>query len=1076
MSNHDYSENALVEQTAEQQFAALGWDVVRETWGPDKQSSLGRETRRDVVLRPRLRAALVRLNPALPGEAITQAVDELTRERAALSSVLANREVWNLLRDGVPVQVRDAHGEQRSVVVRVIDWQQPQANDYCYVSQLRIKGDLYERRPDGVGFVNGLPLVLAEYKAVGVELREAYDHNLSDYRDTIPHLFPYNALVILSNGIRSRVGSLSAGWEHFSEWKRVEREDEQVNTSIETLLRGTCAPQRLLDLVQNFTLFVSAGSRPMKLVARNHQYLGVNNAIAALQRLDEERRRLGVFWHTQGSGKSYSMVFFSQKVLRTVPGNWTFVIITDRQELDRQIYQTFADADAITEPETAVRADSGVHLRQLLRENHRNLFTLIQKFNTNTPGVSGAPGAQGTGDEPFPVLSERSDIIVMTDEAHRSQYATLAANMRRALPNAAFIGFTGTPLMVGDGGEKTRDVFGDYVSVYNFRDSVEDHATVPLFYENRIPELQIVNDDLDADMQRLIDDAALDPDQEERLEREFRRQYQLITRDERLETIAADIVKHYVGQLQGGDPGKALVVSLDKATAVRMYDNVQRHWTAQLDALRAAVRMAAQEEGERTNLQRVLTFMEATDMAVVVSSGQNEIQLFRDKGLDILTHRKRMEQEPLADRFKDPEDPLRIVFVCAMWITGFDVQSLRTVYLDKPMRNHTLMQTIARANRVYPGKPNGLIVDYIGVFRDLQAALAIYGSASGGGVGEGDTPVRDKAALVEALQAQVAEMQTFCRQHQIDLAGIIASSGQVRLQRLSQALDTLLARDDTRRNFVHIARGVLAAERAVLPDAAAETFRPQVAALTRLIQMVQAEVGKPDISGVLDDIDDLLDASIAAEEYVIRDGVGGYNAGVVDLSRINFDALQRLIDNGTPHTAAFKLRRALEERIEAMVSRNPTRMDYLDAFRKMVDDYNASSQNVQLFFEQLLEFSRTLDADEQRLISQGLDEEVGAIFDLLTRPDPGLSAEEEATIRGVARTLLERLKQEQLVLDWRRKQQSRAGVRVTIELELDQGLPTIYSNEDFQGRCSAVYQHVFEAYENARVSRFGTAA
>lgn len=1062
--HNDYSENTLVEQTAEQQFAALGWEVVRETWDPGKQSSLGRDSRRGMVLRTRLHAALTRLNPTLPSEAFTQAIDELTRERAAQSPVQANREVWELLRDGVPVQVRDARGEQRSVVVRVIDWQQPEANDFCYVSQLRIRGDLYERRPDGVGFVNGLPLVLAEYKAVGVELRHAYDDNLSDYRDTIPQIFPYNALIILSNGIRSRVGSLSARWEHFAEWKRVEREDEQVNTSIETLLRGTCAPQRLLDLVQNFTLFVSAGSRPVKLVARNHQYLGVNNAVAALQRQEdgEERRRLGVFWHTQGSGKSYSMVFFSQKVLRTVPGNWTFLLVTDRDELDQQIYQTFADAGAVTEPEQAVHAQSGAHLRQLLRENHRNLFTLIQKFTM--PGDA--------GDAPFPVLSERSDIIVMTDEAHRSQYATLASNMRRALPNAAFIGFTGTPLMAGE--EKTREVFGDYVSVYNFRDSVEDHATVPLFYENRIPELQIVNDDLDADMQRLIDDATLDADQEERLEREFRRQYHLITRDERLETIAADIVQHYVGQLQGGDPGKALVVSLDKATAVRMFDKVQRHWTAQLDALREAVRTARQEQ--RANLQRVLTFMEATDMAVVVSPGQNEIQHFRDKGLDILTHRRRMEQEPLAKHFKDPEHPLRIVFVCAMWITGFDVQSLRTVYLDKPMRNHTLMQTIARANRVYPGKPNGLIVDYIGVFRDLQAALAIYGSATGGSVGDGDTPVRDKAALVEALQAQVGEMQTFCRQHQIDLDGIIVSSGPVRLQRMSQALDTLLIRDDTRRNFVHIARGVLAAHRAVLPDAAADAFRPQVAALTRLIAMVQAEVGTPDIGGVLGDIDDLLDASIAAEEYVIREGGDGYNAGVVDLSRINFDALQRLIDSGSPHTAAFKLRRALEERIEEMVSRNPTRMDYLDVFRKLVDEYNASSQNVQLFFEQLLEFSQQLDADEQRLIAQGLDEEVGAIFDLLTRPNPGLSADEEASVRAVARRLLERLKQEKLVLDWRRKQQSRAGVRDTIEVVLDGGLPPIYTKADFDGRCAAVYQHVFEAYENARFSRFGTAA
>ncbi|MEX1157751.1 MAG: DEAD/DEAH box helicase family protein, partial [Thermomicrobiales bacterium] len=363
--------------------------------------------------------------------------------------------------------------------------------------------------------------------------------------------------------------------------------------------------------------------------------------------------RLGVFWHTQGSGKSFSMVFFSQKVLRTLPGNWTFLIVTDRDDLDQQIYNNFADAGAVTEPEDAVHATSGAHLKQLLSENHRNLFTLIQKFH--------APPGQT-----YPLISERDDIIVMTDEAHRSQYDIFAMNMRRALPNAAFIGFTGTPLIAGE--EKTREVFGDYVSVYNFRDSVEDNATVPLYYENRIPELQITNEQLDEDMRQLIDEAGLDEDQLDRLEREFRREYHLITRDERLETIAADIVAHYTGRLAGGDPGKAMVVTIDKATAVKMYDKVQKHWIARLGELREQTRFATPEA--RDDLTRTIAFMESTDMAVVVSAAQNEVQDFRDKGLDIAPHRRRMLQEKLADKFKDADDPFRIVFVCAMWITG----------------------------------------------------------------------------------------------------------------------------------------------------------------------------------------------------------------------------------------------------------------------------------------------------------------------------------------------------------------------------------------------------------------------
>ena len=421
-------------------------------------------------------------------------------------------------------------------------------------------GALYTRRPDLVGFVNGLPIVVIELKKPGVPAQQAFDDNLTCYKSDVPQLFWFNGLTIASNGTESRVGSLTADWERFFEWKRIEREDEPRRVSLEVMLRGTCEPSRLLDLLENFTLFSEHKAGLVKVLGQNHQFLGVNNAITAtLVARKQGHGRAGVFWQTQGSGKSLAMVFFAQKILRKVPGNWTFVVVTDRVELDDQIAKTFKACGAVSEAESDLcHAQSGAQLRQLLGENHRYVFTLIHKFQTPE------------------LLCDRSDVIVLTDESHRSQYDTLALNMRTALPRALFLAFTGTPLIVGE--ERTREVFGEYVSIYDFQQSVEDGATVPLFYENRTPELRLENPNLNDDIYHLIEAAELDEEQEIRLERELGRQYQLITRDDRLETVAKDIVQHFLGR---GFQGKAMVISIDKATALRMHDKVRTHWQAE---------------------------------------------------------------------------------------------------------------------------------------------------------------------------------------------------------------------------------------------------------------------------------------------------------------------------------------------------------------------------------------------------------------------------------------------------------------------------------------------------------------
>ncbi len=1053
MSPKGFDEDDLIEQPCIELFGTLGWECVNaydETFVPGGGHPLGRESKREVLLASRLRPALERLNPDLPSQAIDQIVEELSRDRSALSAVSANQDVYRLLKDGVRVMV-DVDGRDEARMARVVDWDTPENNDYLLVSQFWVTGDVYTRRCDLVGFVNGIPLAFIELKASHKRLQDAYDDNLRDYRNTIPHLFWYNALVILSNGYLSRIGTITSQWEHFAEWKKIADEEEEGIVSLDTMVRGTCDKRRLLDIAENFTLFSAIPGGIAKVLAKNHQYLGVNNAIERLRDIGGRKGQLGVFWHTQGSGKSFSMMFFSQKVLRKMPGHHTFVILTDGKDLDQQIYGNFAGAGLVTEPEKEVRANSGEHLKQLLGEDHRYVFTLIQKFHTEKFTR-------------YPELSSRSDIIVIADEAHRSQYDVFAENMRNALPNAGFIAFTGTPLMkVGE--EKTREVFGDYVSIYDFRQSIQDGATVPLYYENRIPELQLANENLNEDMAELLDNADLDEEQQRKLDREFAREYHLITRDDRLEAIAKDIVEHFTTR---GFRGKGMVVSIDKAMAVSMYDRVQKHWDARIAELEAQV-SAASDEFDRDELIGTLEYMRETDMAVVVSQSQNEVEDLAKKGLDITPHRKRMLAEDMDEKFKDPDDPFRLVFVCAMWMTGFDVPSCSTIYLDKPMRNHTLMQTIARANRVFPHKKNGLIVDYVGVFRNLQKALAIYGSGGAGILDEGDSPVKDKAALVDELALAVADTRTFLAELGIDPDAIIARAGFERVRLLGDAVDAILVNDESKNRYLALAGLVNTLYRSVQPDPSLNAYSAMRTLFWIIANQIRSLIPQADISAVMDAVEELLDESIDTRGYVINAvqdrGKDGYETGrIIDLSNIDFDALRATFQNGHKHVEAEKLKGQLGAKLKKMVELNKQRIDYVEKFQALIDEYNSGSANIEQFFKQLMEFAQALSEEEKRHIAEQLTEEELAIFDLLTKPDPTLSKKEEQDVKKVAQELLATLKREKLVLDWRKRQQSRADVWVTIESQLDGGLPKTYTPELFAKKCNVIYQHVYDSY------------
>ncbi len=1047
---HAYTEDQLVEQPAIGLFAELGWQTVSasdETFGAN--GTLGRETKGEVVLVSRLRAALERLNPALPPDAVTAAVDELTRDRSAMSLEAANREGYLLLKEGIKVSVPDRErGGQKTERLRVMDWEVPGNNEFLLVSQFSVTGALYTCRPDLVGFVNGLPLVVIELKKPGVSARAAFDENLTHYKAEIPQLFWFNALLIASNGTDSRVGSLTADWERWVEWKRIEREDEPRRVSLEVMLRGTCDKGRLLDLVENFTLFSEHKAGLVKILGQNHQFLGVNNAVASMlaaRKLGHGRG--GVFWQTQGSGKSFSMVFFAQKVLRKVAGNWTFVVVTDRVELDVQIAKTFAACGAVSDA-TQSHAESGAHLRELLRGNQRYVFTLIHKFQTPE------------------LLCDRSDVIVLTDEAHRSQYDTLALNMRAALPKALFLAFTGTPLIAGE--ERTKDVFGDYVSIYDFQQSVEDGATVPLFYENRTPELQLVNPDLNEDIYNLIEAAELDPEQEAKLERELSRQYHILTRDDRLETVAQDIVRHFLGR---GFVGKAMVVSIDKATALKMHDKVRKHWAAErTKAEKELARLTRYgSEGDAAavaELRARLDVLTTTDMAVIVSAAQNEIPNTKKLGLDIEPHRKRMNDESLDEKFKDTTDPLRLVFVCAMWLTGFDAPSCSTVYLDKPMRNHTLMQTIARANRVFPGKHSGMIVDYANVFVSLEKALAIYGAGRGGA-----NPVKAKEELVKALRKSVEDAAAFCAKRGVSLAGIeslnVASFD--RLQLVSDAVDALISPDPLRREFFAHERLVTTLYKAVKPDPAAMEFSGRVACLSSIAEAIREKLN-PDpveISAVMGDIGQLLDESITG--VTMREG----GPPPLDLSKINFEALaKRFKESKKKNTDLEVLKAVIQAQLNKLIRLNKTRADFQTKFEELIESYNNGSRNIEEVFQQLLALTHSLTDEQQRHVRENMTEEELVIFDILTRPAPELSDDERGEVKKVARELLARLN-EVLVINWRQKSGARAQLKIAIEDTLDSGLPRAYSPELYTEKCAALFEHVYESYPERELSVYG---
>ena len=1042
--SHDYSENILVQESSGQLLEReLGWEVAfaynTEKLGED--GTFGRKNYKEILLTRYFREALLRLNPWITPGQMEEAQKIMQRHLSTASLLQINEEKYFLIRDGIPVTVKKPGGRTETKNAVVIDFQNPENNHFLAIKELKIHGDLYRRRTDIVGFVNGLPLLFVELKKNTVDVRDAYTNNYTDYLDTIPHLFYYNAFLILSNGTEAKVGTLGSKYEFFHEWKRLSEQD-QGSVALETMLRGICKKENFLDLLENFILYDHSGGHTAKILARNHQYLGVNEAVKAYEGRKLNNGKLGVFWHTQGSGKSYSMVFLAQKIRRKFAGSPTIVVLTDRDELNTQISDTFENCGLLGKTKASqFIASSGDDLIQKLRGNPSFIFTLIQKFNK--------PEAE-------PIYQDH-DILIMSDEAHRSQYGIFADNMVRLLPTASRIGFTGTPLLSND--NITERTFGGYISVYDFKRAVEDGATVPLDYENRGDKILDIknNPELTDRILDAIERADLDVDQQDKLEAEFAKEIHILTAAPRLEAIARDFVKHYSDLWTSG---KAMFVCLNKVTCVRMYDMVQKYWAAEIAALKGRIKQATQQEAQE--LERKLQWMMETEMAVVISQEQNEMQTFRKWNLDIQYHREKMEKRELDKEFKDSANPLRVVFVCAMWLTGFDVKCLSCLYLDKPLKAHTLMQTIARANRVAEGKSNGLIIDYIGIVKALRKALADYTANVDGN--SGTDPTVDKEKLIARILETIGAAEQFLNEHGFDLGQLISAAGFEKLALLQTAANAVSDTIEEKKTFQTYASELLR----LMKYADREDIAPDVRKRYEAIAAIYGELKKKRRSAsnveLMVEINNILNDYVRVEQAA----EGIVPSRQFDISKIDFDLLRREFARAKKKNLVMKdLDELIRVRLDSMLFNNADRIQYDERYQAIIEDYNSQQDRatIERTFDELMQLVKDMDQEEQRYVREGFssDEEL-SLYDLLFSEN--LSKQDIQKLKGVAADLLQKVKAKIAELDhWTDKQETKAAVDNLIRDTLWSELPSCYDEPSISRYRQKIYEYVYTRYK-----------
>lgn len=1050
----------------------LGYNILKLDASPEKMEVLpdgtGRSDKKECVLPEILWNSLKKLNPGVKEAYLKQVYDSLIKDYTSTDIVQSNYDLYKKIRDGVKVTFSNEKGVEDFVFVRLINFDEPTENDFTAVSQMWIKGPYKWRRPDILVFVNGMPLVFIELKNSTRKVEEAFTDNLTNYKKDIPNLFALNQICVLSNGLETRIGAFNSTYDFFFEWLKVDSEEEKPNrkqiyedgTSVYYFVKGLLRKDRLIDYIENFVMFDN-GKKLSKIIAKNHQYIGVNNLMKSLKNRKELNGKLGVFWHTQGSGKSYSMVFFTRKVNRKVAGNFSFLIITDRDDLDTQIHKTFIRCEVVGSKEEYKPGDSKA-LRAYLTSNKPFIFTLIQKFRVD----------KKKGEKEYPLLTERDDVIVLVDEAHRTEYADLAENMRKALPNANFVAFTGTPLL----GPKrlTNQWFGNYVSIYDFKQSVDDGATVPLYYSRRVSEVGLKNNFLDDDLTKIIEQNDLNEKESTLVENSHSKILEVIKREDRLKKIAKDIAHHFPRR---GYLGKGMVVCVDKYTAVKMYDLVQHYWEEEKLNL-ILERNKAKTLEERKIFDRAFDYMNKIKMAVVISEDGDD-EKFASRGLNIQKHRDEMARVDengydIEDRFKDPENPFALVFVCAMWLTGFDVQNLSTIYLDKPMKSHTLMQAIARANRVFPGKECGLIVDYINVFSYMKKALGDYATGDGGE----DLPVKNIEELIGYLDATITEADNIVREQGYNISELIKEDDtETRLEQLRVIFNDLISKKEVSDKFKVVTNLMNNIYQASKPEIfESDWHNEKFAALVYLNGLFTNSIDDKKIEKARRQLLKVLDSSVRAQESE-EEGTNIIVNGekVIDLSKINFEELKQEFKQVKYKAIQIEdLKSYIEKLLEQMLNRNTTRRKFSERYQGIIDRYNSGTNEAEYYFEELEKLLEDLKEEQNRCVVEGLSEEELEIYDLLLVRGKNLTKEEIQRVKLAAKNLYKKLVENRdslLVVDWYKDENTTLKLKKAVEDSLDEDLPVSYDKEIFQSKTNLLLSlFIDKAVQGMRVA------
>jgi type I restriction enzyme R subunit len=1006
---------STVEEAALAWLADTGWQVAHGSEIAPDQPEAERADYGEVVLERRLRDALERLNPALPAEALEDAFRKLTRPEGA-DLIQRNRVLHRLIVDGVTVEYRDGDGTIRGAQARVIDFDDPANNDWLAVNQFAVVENKCNRRPDVVLFVNGLPLAVLELKNAANEEATIWTafQQLQTYKAEIPSLFATNAVLVVSDGLEARVGTITAGREWFKPWRTISGEalaDAHI-PEIQVVIEGLLAPRRFLDLVRDFIVFEDDGSgRIVKKMAGYHQFHAVQAAVsetlraAELARADRAAesvgrveagrkpggklgdRRVGVVWHTQGSGKSLTMVFYAGRIIREpAMENPTLVVLTDRNDLDDQLFGTFSRCeDLLRQP--PVQAESRAHLRQLLQvEAGGVVFTTIHKFFPEEKG------------DRHPTLSERRNIVVIADEAHRSQYDFIdgfARHMRDALPHASFIGFTGTPIELADA--NTRAVFGDYISIYDIQRAVNDGATVPIYYESRLAKLTLNETErpkIDHEFEEVTEGEEVE--RKEKLKTKWAQLEAIVGSEKRLKLVAEDIVEHFEKRLEAME-GKGMIVCMSRRICIDLYNEIVKlrpQW--------------ASEDDERGEIKVVMTGS-ASDPP------------------DWQCHiRNKPRREALANRFRDPQDPFKLVIVRDMWLTGFDAPSLHTMYVDKPMRGHGLMQAIARVNRVFKDKPGGLVVDYIGLAHELQNALAIYTESGGTG--------RTALDQDEAVAVMQKKYEICCGLfHGFDRSKWTTGTPQERLGLLPAAQEHILAQESGKERCVGAARELSQAFALAVPHAEALRIRDDVA----FFQAVAAAIAKrvPGDTRPDEELDhavrQIISRAVGPEGVVDIFAVAGLKKP--DISILSEEFLAEVRGMPQRHLAAELLRKLLKGEINKRRQKNIVQArSFAEMLERTIRRYQSRAIEAAQVIEELIALARDMREANARGEMLGLSEDELAFYDALETNDSAVKVLGDETLRGIARELVETVRKN-VTIDWTLRENVRAQLRVLVK-------------------------------------------